>query len=77
MSRECPTPDTTKENVATAKKLAIEGQVKSVPVPSVTEVAVPVSDMSGPMPDSTGSGVIDHGPSLEEFPGILEKVWRI
>ncbi len=67
-----PHADTTKEMLATAKKLAIEGQVKSVPVPSVTEVAVPVSDMSGPMPDSIGSGVIDHGPSAE-IAGDIEK----
>lgn len=60
-----PHADTTKEMLATAKKLAIEGQVKSVPVSSVAEVAVPVSDTSGLLSDSIGSGVIDHGSSAE------------
>lgn len=60
-----PHADTTKEMLATAKKLAIEGQVKSVPVPSVAEVAVPVSDTSGLLSDSVGSGIIDHGSSVE------------
>lgn len=53
------------QDALTARGAEIPEIPKNVPVPSVVEASVPASDTSGLMPDSIGSGVIDHGSSVE------------